>query len=78
MMAVTTRTDRAFEAGHLSALLALPGVGHFDPRYVFSGDAAAAYDVSADGQRFLIRNRVREPSRSPITVVLNWTAGLKK
>jgi hypothetical protein len=36
------------------------------------------YDVSVDGQRFLI-NTVREQSASaPITVVVNWNAGLKK
>ncbi len=37
------------------------------------------YDVGADGQRFLA---VVQPESSanaePITVVLNWTAGLKK
>jgi hypothetical protein len=36
------------------------------------------YDVTADGQRFLIGDVVRAPTRSPITVVLNWTAALKK
>jgi serine/threonine protein kinase len=35
------------------------------------------YSVSADGQRFLI-NRASEEVFSPITVVLNWAAGLKK
>jgi serine/threonine protein kinase/Tol biopolymer transport system component len=38
------------------------------------------YDVSADGQKFLI-NSAPHPSGAapaPITVVLNWTAGLKK
>ena len=38
------------------------------------------YDVSADGQRFLMRSARQEGSEAspPITVVLNWTAGLKK
>jgi hypothetical protein len=36
------------------------------------------YDVSLDGQRFLINVPVAEGSSSPITLVLNWTAGLKK
>ena len=36
------------------------------------------YGVSANGQRFLI-NTVREQRTSePITVVVNWTEGLKK
>ena len=36
------------------------------------------YDVSADGQRFLIDTAPEQATSSPITVVLNWTAGLKK
>ena len=38
------------------------------------------YDVTADGNRFLINTRAQleEATSTPITVVLNWTAGLKK
>jgi Tol biopolymer transport system component len=36
------------------------------------------YDVSADGQRFLVITAQEEAASAPITVVLNWTAGLKK
>jgi len=36
------------------------------------------YDVSADGQRFLINAAPEQAASAPITVVLNWTAGLKK
>ncbi|MFN0107121.1 MAG: protein kinase domain-containing protein [Bryobacteraceae bacterium] len=36
------------------------------------------YIASADGQRFLVNTQIAEPSPNPITVVLNWTAGLKK
>ena len=36
------------------------------------------YDVTRDGQRFLINVPLEEASASPITVVLSWTAGLKK
>ena len=35
------------------------------------------YDVSLDGQRFLIGTRIGEPNAPP-TVILNWTALLKK
>jgi Tol biopolymer transport system component len=61
-----------------------PGV----PRKLFDGsarrpDAASPsfiagrndYDSTADGQRFLFRT---VPTRQAISVVLNWTAGLKK
>jgi Tol biopolymer transport system component len=36
------------------------------------------YDVSADGQRFLVITAPEQATSAPITVVLNWTAGLKK
>ena len=38
------------------------------------------YDVSADGQRFLLRDRITAPrvSVSRMDLVSNWTAGLKK
>jgi hypothetical protein len=36
------------------------------------------YDVSADGQRFLINTSSQPAASAPITVVLNWTAGFKK
>ena len=35
-------------------------------------------DVTADGQRFLINTAPEEAASAPITVVLKWTAGLKK
>ena len=36
------------------------------------------YDASLDGQRFLVNNLPEQTTASPITVVLNWTAGLKE
>jgi serine/threonine protein kinase len=36
------------------------------------------YDVTPDGQRFLINLPLEEPSSSRITVVLNWMAALNK
>jgi len=36
------------------------------------------YDVSADGQRFLINTAPEQAVSAPFTVVLNWTAGLKR
>ena len=35
------------------------------------------FEVAPDGQRFLIAEVVSQPSRSPITVVLNWTPARK-
>ena len=36
------------------------------------------YAVSPDGQRFLISNAVDVNEVAPMTIVLNWTAALKK
>jgi Tol biopolymer transport system component len=36
------------------------------------------YSVSPDGQRFLMNTVTEEAVSSPITVILNWTAGIKK
>jgi Tol biopolymer transport system component len=37
-----------------------------------------SYDVSPDGQRFLINTAPEQAASAPFTVVLNWTAALKK
>jgi DNA-binding winged helix-turn-helix (wHTH) protein/Tol biopolymer transport system component len=36
------------------------------------------YDVTSDGQRFLVGTAVEQRARTPITLVLNWTAELKR
>jgi Tol biopolymer transport system component len=36
------------------------------------------YDVSPDGQRFLVNAPVEQPESPPITVVVNWKAALRK
>ena len=42
-------------------------------------NALRAHHVpTRDGQRFLINTRIGDPAPTPITVVLNWTAALKK
>jgi hypothetical protein len=42
------------------------------------GISLAMYDVTADGQRFLVPVREREPSYPPLTLVTNWDQELKK
>jgi hypothetical protein len=37
---------------------------------------AYLYDVSPDGQRFLVNTFVEETTSVAITLVVNWTAGL--
>jgi hypothetical protein len=53
-----------------------PGI----PKALFDvrlGNGNARFDVSKD-DRFLIPVTVAESSNAPMTVVLNWQAGLKK
>jgi Tol biopolymer transport system component len=57
----------------------IAGVPH--PLFRTSADLTVIsnfYDLSADGQRFLARVSAARVVDSPITVVLNWWAGLKK
>ncbi|HEU5240232.1 MAG TPA: protein kinase, partial [Pyrinomonadaceae bacterium] len=43
-----------------------------------SGGSGSSYDINRDGQRFLMLIPIEETLPSPLTVVVNWTAGLKK
>jgi serine/threonine protein kinase/Tol biopolymer transport system component len=36
------------------------------------------YDVTADGQRFLVNMAVEQQTSAPLTLVINWTADLKR
>ncbi len=67
LTAVDVRTAPALEAGAARPLFEVRSV----PTYGW------IYDVSADGQRFLVNARMREQTAPPITVVVNWAADLK-
>ena len=67
VMAVEVHTDTAFEVGTPQALFVTP----------FKNASGWRYDVTPDGQRFLVNRPVDEES-SPITLVQNWTALLKR
>jgi Tol biopolymer transport system component len=69
LMAATINGKGAnFEVGAVKPL--------FETRIVLGG--RYQYAVSADGQRFLINTAPEQAAPAPITVVLNWAAGLKK
>jgi hypothetical protein len=42
------------------------------------GDIPVPYDVTADGQRFLLEESAGNEASIPLTAVVNWQAGLKK
>ncbi len=69
-MAVDVKGDSTFQAGLPREL--------FDARVSGLTDVRFHYAVSRDGQRFLVNSLSEGEGTSPITVVLNWTAGLKK
>ncbi len=73
MMAVETRTQPSFSAGKPRML--------FEGQYLTNGFPfmSAAFDVSADGQRFLmVKETDQAASPTQITVVLNWFEELKR
>ena len=74
LMAVAIGGDSALEVG-----VAVP---LFEAHLVNGPSNVAGfrqqYDVSRDGQRFMLNVPTEDTPSLPITVVLNWTAGLKK
>jgi Tol biopolymer transport system component len=71
MMAVEITTQPTFTAGSPRLL--------FEGRYEFSPNGVAGYDVSLDGQRFLMVQPVEpEQPATQINVVLNWFEELKR
>jgi Tol biopolymer transport system component len=65
MMAVDVIAGQEFDVGTPTPLFQTPA-------------GAIVGDVSADGKRFLLVSPVGPSASVPFTVVLNWTAGLKK
>ena len=49
-----------------------------NPRETVATSELLFYDVSRDGQRFLINTEVKQTEVEPMTVVLNWAAKLNK
>jgi Tol biopolymer transport system component len=64
VMAVPVRLDPTFQGGSPAALFSVRG--------------GTVYDVSADGQRFLVNSDVTEQVAPPLTLITDWTALLKE
>ena len=71
VIAVDIKADAPiFEAGAIKTLFQTRLPDYPGPRNY--------YDVSGDGQRFLMNSILSEVNATPINVVINWTADLKK
>ena len=68
LMAVEVKAGTSFETGIPRAL--------FQTRTMVG--SFTRYAVTADGRRFLINSEMEEVISAPATVVVNWTAGVKK
>jgi Tol biopolymer transport system component/tRNA A-37 threonylcarbamoyl transferase component Bud32 len=72
MMAAPVTSGANFDAGSPVALF------QTTPRQPVSFTDQFVYDVSRDGQRFLINTPVKQAESAPMSVVLNWPAKLNK
>ena len=67
LMAVPVKTAGTFEVGPPSALFEIPAA---------SRELDTTFEVSRDGQRFLVGDVLPGITQSPITIVFNWLADL--
>src|SRR3981189_2097401 len=72
MMAVAVTTGASFEGGSPVALFQTHRRQPVSSLDVFS------YDVSGDGQRFLIATKVDEANAAPLSILLNWASEMEK
>jgi Tol biopolymer transport system component len=72
MMAVAVTTGASFKAGSPVALF------QTHRRQPVSSQDHFSYDVSGDGQRFLIATKVDEASAAPLSITLNWASEMEK
>ena len=72
IMAVPVKAEASFDTGTVVALF------QANPGGIVAWSIQFMYDVDQSGQRFLINIQVKNVETQPLSVVLNWDAGLKK
>ena len=72
MMAVPVRLGTSFEAGSPLVLFQT----HL--RQPISAQDVFSYDVTGDGQKFLVNTKVDEPNATPLSIILNWALEMEK
>jgi len=73
-MAVEVKVGATFETGSPRPLFVVRAVAS---SFLFAVSTPSSYAAAADGQRFLL-NTPAEAAPTPMQVVLNWPAALKK
>ena len=71
-MAASVDTKNEFESGTPTVLF------QTDPRERVATTEVVTYDVSRDGQRFLVNTKYNNGSAHPMSVVLNWKDEMKR
>lgn len=66
LMAVSVDTEHEFQSGTPRVLF------QTDPREQVATTEQVVYDVSRDGQRFLVNSKYNNGSAHPMSVILNW------
>ena len=74
MVAEVDGAESTFKAGVPKALFE----ARTTPTVPFYGFNGSYYAASGNGQRFLVSTLAGESTPTPLTVVLNWTAGIKR
>ena len=72
LMAAQVKTGAGFEASFPSVLF----VTH--PRQPISAMDFFSYDVTPDGQKFLVNTKVDTSNSAPLSVILNWSSEMEK
>ena len=72
MMTVAVKTGASFEADSPVALF------QTHRRQPVSAQDFFSYDVSGDGQRFLVITKMDEANAAPLSILLNWASEMEK
>jgi eukaryotic-like serine/threonine-protein kinase len=72
LMAVDVKTGTAFDSSSPVALF------QTHPRQPLSAMDFFSYDVTADGQKFLVNTKLDTSDSAPLSVILNWSAEMEK
>jgi hypothetical protein len=72
LMSVSVDTENEFEPGTPAPLF------QTNPREQVTTTEQVVYDVSRDGQRFLVSTKYDHSSAHPMSVILNWQTEIKK